>query len=67
MIPLLVMINAKYYGWRVALYISGIIFVSIFLTALVMHLSFTALGIVPESGREVGEVTRCALDYFISS
>jgi uncharacterized membrane protein YraQ (UPF0718 family) len=63
MVPPLVMINAKYYGWRVALYIAGIMLVSIVLTALIMHVSFTALGIVPESGREVGEVTRFALDY----
>lgn len=63
MVPPLVMINAKYYGWRIALYIAGIMLVSIILTALVMHLSFTTIGIVPESGREIGEVTRFALDY----
>ena len=63
MVPPLVMINAKYYGWRVALYIAGIMFVSIVLTALIMHAAFTALDIVPESSREIGEVTRFALDY----
>lgn len=63
MVPPLVMINAKYYGWRVALYIAGIMLVSIVLTALVMHVLFTALDIVPESNREVGEATRFALDY----
>lgn len=63
MVPPLVMINAKYYGWRVALYIAAIMLVSIVLTALFMHFSFTALGIVPESSRQVGEVTRFALDY----
>jgi uncharacterized membrane protein YraQ (UPF0718 family) len=63
MVPPLVMINAKYYGWRVALYIAGIMLISIVLTALLMHVSFTALGIVPEGGREIGEVTRFALDY----
>jgi len=63
MVPPLVMINAKYYGWRVALYIAVIMLISIVLTALVMHASFTALDIVPESGREVGDVTRFALDY----
>ena len=63
MVPPLVMINAKYYGWRVALYIAAIMFVSIVLTALLMHVAFTGLGIVPESGRAVGEVTRFAFDY----
>ena len=47
----------------VALYIAVIMLISIVLTALVMHASFTALDIVPESGREVGDVTRFALDY----
>jgi uncharacterized membrane protein YraQ (UPF0718 family) len=63
MVPPLVMINAKYYGWRVALYIAAIMLVSIVLTALTMHVVFAALDIVPESSREVGEVTRFALDY----
>lgn len=63
MVPPLVMINAKYYGWRVALYIAAIMLVSIVVTALLMHFTFTALGIVPESSREVGEVTRFRLDY----
>jgi len=63
MVPPLVMINAKYYGWRVALYIAGIMLISIVITALIMHASFTALDIVPESHRKVGEVTQFALDY----
>jgi uncharacterized membrane protein YraQ (UPF0718 family) len=63
MVPPLVMINAKYYGWRVALYIAAVMLVSIVLTALAMHFAFTALGIVPEGSREVGEVTRFSLDY----
>jgi uncharacterized membrane protein YraQ (UPF0718 family) len=63
MVPPLVMINAKYYGWRVALYIAAIMLVSIVFTALLMHFAFTALGIVPESSREVGEITRFTLDY----
>lgn len=63
MVPPLVMINAKYYGWRVALYIAGIMLVSIVLTALLMHVSFTALDVVPETGREIGEVARFELDY----
>jgi uncharacterized membrane protein YraQ (UPF0718 family) len=63
MVPPLLMINAKYYGWRVALYIAAVMLASIVLTALVMHFAFTALGIVPESSREVVEVARFSLDY----
>jgi uncharacterized membrane protein YraQ (UPF0718 family) len=63
MVPPLVMINARYYGWRVALYIAAIMFASIVITALAMHFIFSALGIVPESGRQVSEVARFQLDY----
>ena len=63
MVPPLVAINAKYYGWRVALYIAGIMFASIVATALLLHLAFGLLGITPESGRAVEDVTRFAVDY----
>jgi len=63
MVPPLVAINAKYYGWRVALYIAGVMWVSIVVTAVVMHGAFAWLGITPDSGRAVDEVTRFALDY----
>ena len=63
MVPPLVMINARYYGWRVALYIAAIMYVSIVVTAVAMHFIFGALGIVPESGRQVGDVARFELDY----
>jgi hypothetical protein len=48
-VPPLVAINARYYGWRAALYIAAILFVNIVVTALAMHFIFAALGIVPES------------------
>jgi len=63
MVPPLVMVNAKYYGWRVALYIAAVMFVSIVLTALVMHALFAAAGITPESGRRVDHVAQFAFDY----
>ena len=65
MVPPLVMINAKYYGWRVALYIAGIMFLSIVATALMMHYLFEALGITPESGRRVDDVAQFAFDYTV--
>jgi len=63
MVPPLVHINAKYYGWRVALYIAGIMFVSIVLTALLLNGLFTFLDIVPESRRVVSEITQFKIDY----
>jgi uncharacterized membrane protein YraQ (UPF0718 family) len=63
MVPPLVMINAKYYGWRVALYIAFVMFVSIVITALILHYSFAFLDIVPESGKMINEVARFGFDY----
>jgi uncharacterized membrane protein YraQ (UPF0718 family) len=63
MVPPLVMINAGYYGWRVALYIAAIMFASIVTTALAMHIIFTVLDIVPESSRQIGDVARFEFDY----
>lgn len=63
MVPPLVAINAKYYGRRVALYIAGVMWVSIVITAATLHALFAVLGITPESSRAVHEVSRFSLDY----
>jgi uncharacterized membrane protein YraQ (UPF0718 family) len=63
MVPPLVKVNAKYYGWRVALYIAGIMFVSIVATALILNAGFQFFDLVPQSGRAIEEVTRFELDY----
>jgi len=63
MVPPLVMINAKYYGWRVALYIAAVMFVSIVVTAITLHTAFGALGITPQTGGQVSQVTRFSFDY----
>ena len=63
MVPPLVAINAKYYGWRVALYIAAVMWVSIVLTAILLHGLFALVGTIPESSRAVEEVSRFAIDY----
>jgi len=63
MVPPLVHINAKYYGWKVALYIAGIMFVSIVATALILNSVFSFFGIIPESAKVVQEVTQFKIDY----
>jgi hypothetical protein len=63
MVPPLVRINARYYGWRVALYIAGVMYASILVTALLLDAVFRLLDIVPESRKAVEEVTRFELDY----
>jgi uncharacterized protein len=63
MVPPLVAINARYYGWRVALYIAAVMYVSIVCTALILHYSFALVGVTPESARVVKDVAQFKLDY----
>lgn len=50
-------INASYYGWKMALYILGLMLIGIVTVALVMHYGLAALGMLPEfsSSRDPGE------------
>lgn len=63
MVPPLVHVNAKYYGWKVALYIAGIMFISIVLTALILNAVFTFFGILPESQKAIADITQFEIDY----
>jgi uncharacterized membrane protein YraQ (UPF0718 family) len=63
MVPPLVQVNAKYYGWKLALYIAGTMFVSIVLTALMLDAIFAVAGIVPEGRKAVSDITQFKLDY----
>jgi uncharacterized membrane protein YraQ (UPF0718 family) len=63
MVPPLVVINARYYGWRVALYIAAVMYVSIVTTALILHYTFAFFGITPESARAIKDVAQFKLDY----
>ena len=63
MVPPLVRVNAKYYGWRVAFYIAGIMFVSIVITALVLDFVFAVSGLIPEGRKAVENLTQFSIDY----
>ncbi|MBC7190830.1 permease [Marinobacter sp.] len=63
MVPPLVRVNAKYYGWRIALYIAGIMFVSIVATALILHFGFAALGLRPDAVQSAVMNEQFAIDY----
>jgi uncharacterized membrane protein YraQ (UPF0718 family) len=63
MVPPLVAINARYYGWRVALYIAGVMWISIVATALIVAYGFGLLGMTPHSGSQVQDVVRFGFDY----
>jgi heme/copper-type cytochrome/quinol oxidase subunit 2 len=63
MVPPLVAVNAKYYGWKTAIYIAIIMYVSIVLTAITLHYAFAILDVMPTSARKVEEVAQFKLDY----
>ncbi len=63
MVPPLVQVNATYYGWKMALYIAGTMFVSIVLTALILNATFGFAEIIPESRKGIAEVTQFKMDY----
>lgn len=58
-------VNAKYYGWKMSLYIAGVFLVAIVGAALLMHYGFTAFDMLPESvsakSQQPGD--RFAIDY----
>ncbi|PSN20164.1 permease [filamentous cyanobacterium CCP5] len=57
-------VNAKYYGWKLALYILAMLFVALVATSLVLHYGFSLLGWLPPvttGGSSQGD--RFALDY----
>jgi uncharacterized membrane protein YraQ (UPF0718 family) len=56
-------INAKYYGWKMALYILGLLFASLIITSLVLHYGFSLFNILPDSSVKVTESDRFAIDY----
>lgn len=58
-------INAKYYGWKLALYIVGVFLAALVATAILMHYGFAILGLLPESTQvtTVAETQRFAIDY----
>lgn len=64
MVPPLVRVNARYYGWRVALYVAAVMFVSIVCAALLLHYGFGVFGLTPESTVTAAESERqFAVDY----
>ncbi|OKH15231.1 permease [[Limnothrix rosea] IAM M-220] len=57
-------VNAKYYGWKMALYILALLFGSLIATSLVLHYSFASLDILPEQVMTRGATgERFQIDY----
>ncbi|WP_282137430.1 permease [Rossellomorea aquimaris] len=62
-VPPIVAVHKKYYGLKTALYIAGIFYLSIILTALGMHYAFTAVGLIPENAKQVMNESPFQIDY----
>jgi uncharacterized membrane protein YraQ (UPF0718 family) len=65
MVPPLVQVNAKYYGSKIALYIAGVMFVSVVITALILNGTFALFGIVPESRKAFSGIAQFKFDYTV--
>lgn len=60
----IVRINAKFYGWRMALYILGVFWICLVATSLVLHYAFDALDILPSAdAKSVSERDYFELNY----
>ena len=58
-------INAKYFGWKMALYILGVFLAALVGTSLVLHYGFSLTGMLPQNtgGESVKPSERFGIDY----
>ncbi|WP_036480953.1 permease [Myxosarcina sp. GI1] len=58
-------VNAKYYGWKLALYILGVFLAALIATAIIMHYGFALFGLLPQNsgGQSAAQTERFAIDY----
>jgi uncharacterized membrane protein YraQ (UPF0718 family) len=57
-------INAKYYGWKMSLFILFLLFTSLIGTSLLLHYGFDLFGFLPDgSGKSITESEHFKIDY----
>ena len=57
-------INAKYYGWKMALYILAVLLAALVSSALLLHYGFALVGLLPQNGgQSTAPTERFAFDY----
>ena len=57
-------VNAKYYGWKLSLYIVAVFLGALIATSMVMHYGFAMFGLLPDSSSQsVAETEKFAIDY----
>jgi uncharacterized membrane protein YraQ (UPF0718 family) len=58
-----VYLHAKYYGWRYAVYLSGLLYVCMVAAGLTVHVLFSVLGLTPTARPALGEQVHFGVDY----
>jgi hypothetical protein len=57
-------INAKYYGWKMSIFILFLLFASLIISSLVLHYSFDLLGLIPDPSKvKISDNNYFHLDY----
>ncbi|MGH7481820.1 MAG: permease, partial [Longimicrobiales bacterium] len=56
-------IHIKYYGWRYALYLSGLLYVCMVVAGVTVHYAFAAVGIMPTERPTLREMVAFQIDY----
>lgn len=56
-------VHAKYYGWRYALFLSGLLYVCMVTAGITVHYLFALMGMLPEQRPSLEEMVRFAIDH----
>ena len=56
-------VHGKYYGWRYALYLSGLLYVAMVAAGVTVHYAFALVGFMPTERPSLQEMVRFAIDY----
>jgi hypothetical protein len=62
-------INAKYYGWKMSLFILFLLFTSLIGASLILHYSFDLMGILPDSSQvkvQEGEYFKLNYTFYLN-
>jgi thiosulfate reductase cytochrome b subunit len=63
LVPPSLKINAKYYGWRFALYLGVVFAIAAIITGILIHALFSVAGLLPRSAKDLDELATFAIDY----
>ena len=61
--PPVIWVHTKYYDWRYALYLSGLLCVCMVAAGITVHYIFALLGMIPTERQSLREMVRFAIDY----